>query len=61
MNRRAFMGFLGQLIAVGSAMSVAPAVLQPLKNVVIAEATKVLTAEEWLALIQSKPNYALAA
>jgi hypothetical protein len=32
-NRRGFLGLLGKLVAVGTAMSVSPAVLAPLKHV----------------------------
>lgn len=32
MNRRGFFGLLGKLVAVGAAMSVAPAILEPVNR-----------------------------
>lgn len=61
MNRRGFFGLLGKLVAVGAAMAVASAILEPLQAKVAVEiAPKLMTLEELMLLANSKPNWALA-
>lgn len=43
MNRRGFFGLLGKLLAVGTAMSVSPKLLAPLKAVVVVDPVVVCT------------------
>lgn len=62
MNRRGFLGLLSKLVTVGSAMGVAPGLLAPLAELVPEPEpkAKVLSQEEWTALLESKPSFALA-
>jgi hypothetical protein len=61
MNRRGFLGLLSKLVAVGTAMSVAPEVLAPLKEIV----EPVQYSQEEIARFfanyaNEKPHFALA-
>lgn len=64
MNRRGFLGLLSKLAAVGSALGVAPGLLVPLAKLAPdpepEPAAKVLSQEEWAALMDAKPSFALA-
>ena len=60
MNRRGFLGLISKLAVVASAMGVAPALLAPLEALEPEPEAKVLSQEEWTALLASKPSFALA-
>lgn len=60
MNRRGFLGLLSKLAVVGSAIGVAPALLAPLEALTPEPEAKVLSQEEWTAILSSKPSFALA-
>jgi hypothetical protein len=60
MNRRGFFGLLAKLVTVGTAMSVAPALLAPLKEIAEPEIKPWFLTEEQLKALTSKPVFMLA-
>ena len=60
MNRRGFFGLLAKLVTVGTAMSVAPALLAPIKEVVEPEIKPWVITPEMLKAMTSKPEFLLA-
>ena len=70
MNRRSFFGILGKLCAVGTAMSVSPALLEPIQKVVqqntmcyydqMNKAFYFWKGGKWVKWVDEGPTYTLA-
>ena len=60
MTRRGFFGLLSKLVTVGTAMSVAPALLAPVKEIVEPEIKPWVLTKEQIAALTSKPVFMLA-
>lgn len=60
MNRRGFFGLLSKLVTVGAAMSVAPELLAPIKEIAEPEIKPWVLTKEQIAAMTSKPDFLLA-